>query len=127
MSSQYIFTCYIITLLGPQAAPLGYGLVKSLFPILNTTVHLWHKISVSVVIMYVKHIFYVFVTAPYSPVGDLSVLFAGTWYLTQVDDKHRRQYSFTDNSTQTNGAAVSPTAEKVCSMSMIIMMYFNVP
>ncbi|XP_076067053.1 hydroxymethylglutaryl-CoA synthase isoform X3 [Oratosquilla oratoria] len=30
--------------------------------------------------------------APYVPVGDVSILFPGTWYLTGVDDKHRRQY-----------------------------------
>ncbi|KAF6039320.1 HMGCS1 [Bugula neritina] len=30
--------------------------------------------------------------APYTPVGDLSSLFPGTWYLASVDEKHRRKY-----------------------------------
>lgn len=30
--------------------------------------------------------------APYTPVGDPEVLFPGTWYLTHIDDMHRRQY-----------------------------------
>ena len=30
--------------------------------------------------------------APYKPVGDLSALFPGTYYLTNVDEKHRRSY-----------------------------------
>ena len=32
-------------------------------------------------------------TAPYQPKGDPSALFPGTYYLTNIDDKHRRQYS----------------------------------
>ena len=36
-----------------------------------------------------------FFSAPYTPVGDTSDLFPGTWYLTEVDDKHRRKYSRT--------------------------------
>ena len=32
-------------------------------------------------------------TAPYQPQGDPAVLFPGTYYLTGIDDKHRRQYS----------------------------------
>ncbi|KAF0302031.1 Hydroxymethylglutaryl-CoA synthase 1 [Amphibalanus amphitrite] len=31
--------------------------------------------------------------APYQPKGDPSVLFPGTYYLTGIDEKHRRQYS----------------------------------
>ncbi|XP_013399881.1 hydroxymethylglutaryl-CoA synthase 1 [Lingula anatina] len=30
--------------------------------------------------------------APYTPVGDVEALFPGTWYLTEVDSKHRRKY-----------------------------------
>lgn len=30
--------------------------------------------------------------APYNPVGPISVLFPGTWYLTEVDSMHRRKY-----------------------------------
>jgi len=31
--------------------------------------------------------------APYSPVGATDTMFAGTWYLESIDEKHRRQYS----------------------------------
>ena len=31
--------------------------------------------------------------APYSPVGDLADLWPGTYYLTSVDDRHRRTYA----------------------------------
>lgn len=30
--------------------------------------------------------------APYSPVGKVESLFPGTWYLTHIDEMHRRQY-----------------------------------
>ncbi|KAF2355010.1 Hydroxymethylglutaryl-CoA synthase eukaryotic [Trinorchestia longiramus] len=30
--------------------------------------------------------------APYTPTGSIDQLYPGTWYLTGVDDKHRRQY-----------------------------------
>ncbi|XP_013077525.2 hydroxymethylglutaryl-CoA synthase 1-like [Biomphalaria glabrata] len=33
--------------------------------------------------------------APYNPVGSTSVLFPGTWYLTEVDNMHRRKYERT--------------------------------
>ncbi|XP_052258434.1 hydroxymethylglutaryl-CoA synthase 1-like [Dreissena polymorpha] len=33
--------------------------------------------------------------APYVPQGEIDGLFPGTWYLTSVDDKHRRQYART--------------------------------
>ncbi|XP_005112064.1 hydroxymethylglutaryl-CoA synthase 1 [Aplysia californica] len=33
--------------------------------------------------------------APYTPVGSLSVLFPGTWYLSEVDSMHRRKYERT--------------------------------
>ena len=31
--------------------------------------------------------------APYVPQGAVEELFPGTWYLTRVDEKHRREYS----------------------------------
>lgn len=31
-------------------------------------------------------------TTPYTPAGSVSDLFPGTYYLTSVDEKHRRQY-----------------------------------
>lgn len=73
-------------------------------------------------VMYHCNSNYIYPTAPYSPVGDVSVLFPGTWYLTQVDDKHRRQYSFTDGS-KTNGAAESPTAEPVRQINALMYPY----
>ncbi|KAK7067917.1 Hydroxymethylglutaryl-CoA synthase, cytoplasmic [Halocaridina rubra] len=30
--------------------------------------------------------------APYTPVGRIDTLFPGTWYLTRIDEMHRRQY-----------------------------------
>ena len=32
------------------------------------------------------------ISAPYKPVGATDHLFPGTWYLTDIDDKHRRKY-----------------------------------
>lgn len=32
-------------------------------------------------------------TASYVPRGSVEDLFPGTWYLTRVDDKHRREYA----------------------------------
>lgn len=32
------------------------------------------------------------ISAPYKPVGPTSNLFPGTWYLTEVDEMHRRKY-----------------------------------
>ena len=37
-------------------------------------------------------------SAPYSPVGSLSTLSAGTWYVTGVDAQHRRTYSVANSS-----------------------------
>lgn len=50
------------------------------------------------------------VVAPYSPVGSIDVLFPGTWYLTAVDDKHRRTY---DPSTGRQQESESQLAEPV--------------
>ncbi|PIK33100.1 putative hydroxymethylglutaryl-CoA synthase 1 [Apostichopus japonicus] len=36
--------------------------------------------------------------AKYSPIGSTEELFPGTWYLTYVDEMHRRKYSRTDGS-----------------------------
>ncbi|ELU04623.1 hypothetical protein CAPTEDRAFT_155025 [Capitella teleta] len=55
--------------------------------------------------------------APYSPVGSTEKMFPGTWFLTHVDDKHRRQYErkplqpvFTNGSNgETVEADVPPT------------------
>jgi len=35
--------------------------------------------------------------APYQPTADLSTLAPGTWYLTKVDEKHRRDYARKDH------------------------------
>lgn len=35
---------------------------------------------------------FILFTAPYKPVGDNRHLFPGTWYLIDVDNKHRRKY-----------------------------------
>ena len=32
------------------------------------------------------------ISAPYKPVGSTEHLFPGTWYLIDVDNKHRRKY-----------------------------------
>ncbi len=44
--------------------------------------------------------------APYNPQGKATDLFPGTFYLTEVDDKHRRAYNQVSNEvaqTVTNG------------------------
>lgn len=38
-------------------------------------------------------LFFFFHTANYVPQGSVEDLFPGTWYLTRVDDKHRREYA----------------------------------
>lgn len=48
-----------------------------------------------------------FVLAPYTPVGVTSDLFPGTWYLTAVDDKHRRQYAVAAAEMSGNGQALT--------------------
>lgn len=40
--------------------------------------------------------------APYTPVGDLSTLFPGTWYLSEVDAMHRRKYQRTALAASSN-------------------------
>ena len=39
--------------------------------------------------------------APYVPVGDITSLFPGTYYLEKVDDKHRRTYLRASSTTPT--------------------------
>lgn len=52
--------------------------------------------------------------APYTPVGDLDSLWPGTYYLTAVDDKHRRVYARTAGETHANGTFLkSPASEHV--------------
>lgn len=31
--------------------------------------------------------------APYTPIGSVDGLFSGTWYISEIDDKHRRKYA----------------------------------
>lgn len=53
----------------------------------------WHSQYVWHLVLHVWHlVLHVCFTAPYKPVGDASSLFPGTWFLTEVDDKHRRKY-----------------------------------
>jgi hydroxymethylglutaryl-CoA synthase len=50
-------------------------------------------------------------SAPYAPVGDLSTLWPGTYYLTAVDDKHRRSYARLEGEFLANGTVLqSPAA-----------------
>jgi len=53
--------------------------------------------------------------APYKPVGSTTTLFPGTWYLTEVDDKHRRKYERVPLSAQpgTGSVATDTQAKKV--------------
>ena len=57
-------------------------------------------------------------SAPYAPVGSVGVLFPGTWYLTAVDDKHRREYAVFDGKT----AAESPVAEPVGDLLLSLIL-----
>ncbi|CAI8022508.1 Hydroxymethylglutaryl-CoA synthase, cytoplasmic [Geodia barretti] len=53
--------------------------------------------------------------APYTPVGELEDLWPGTYYLTQVDEKHRRTYARLEGQTLTNGthSLKSPAMEHI--------------
>ncbi|XP_071836385.1 hydroxymethylglutaryl-CoA synthase 1-like isoform X2 [Apostichopus japonicus] len=44
--------------------------------------------------------------AKYSPIGSTEELFPGTWYLSYVDEMHRRKYSRTDGSILSNSNKV---------------------
>lgn len=46
------------------------------------------KVWLSLLYNMVHHYF----PAPYTPVGSVDQLFPGTWYLTAVDEMHRRSY-----------------------------------
>ncbi|XP_003747229.1 hydroxymethylglutaryl-CoA synthase 1 [Galendromus occidentalis] len=53
--------------------------------------------------------------APHTPVGSLEGLSAGTWYLTQVDDMHRRTYSrkpLKNQQSLSNGSAIKEACFK---------------
>jgi len=41
--------------------------------------------------------------APYTPVGDVDTLFPGTWYVTAIDEMHRRKYERVPTQWQTMG------------------------
>ncbi|XP_077980833.1 hydroxymethylglutaryl-CoA synthase 1-like [Glandiceps talaboti] len=47
--------------------------------------------------------------APYSPVGVIEDLFPGTWYLTHVDEMHRRQYERVPVTVEAQTTPVIPT------------------
>ena len=52
--------------------------------------------------------------APYTPLGSLDQLWPGTYYLTAVDDKHRRLYARLDGDILANGTSLkSPAREHV--------------
>lgn len=52
--------------------------------------------------------------APYTPVGDLGSLWPGTYYLTVVDDKHRRAYARVASDIVPNGTSLkSPAREEL--------------
>lgn len=56
-------------------------------------------------------------TANYIPQGSVDELFPGTWYLTRVDEKHRRQYarrSMNDDRPLEAGLVSSSIAAEVC-------------
>ena len=50
--------------------------------------------------------------APYLPVGDLEGLWPGTYYLTSVDDKHRRMYVRVAGDTLANGTFLKPLTQE---------------
>lgn len=51
--------------------------------------------------------------APYTPVGELDSLWPGTYYLTTVDDKHRRIYARLASDVVANGASLKSPAREV--------------
>lgn len=51
-------------------------------------------------------------SVPYTPVGGVSDLFPGTYYLASVDDKHRRQYSRVPPATTSPLCTIKPTPQK---------------
>lgn len=52
--------------------------------------------------------------APYTPVGDVEKLWPGTYYLTIVDDKHRRTYARVADEALSNGVSLKSPAREVC-------------
>uniref|UniRef100_A0A671NXK1 Hydroxymethylglutaryl-CoA synthase n=1 Tax=Sinocyclocheilus anshuiensis TaxID=1608454 RepID=A0A671NXK1_9TELE len=70
--------------------------------------------------------------ANYIPQGSVEELFPGTWYLTRVDEKHRRQYarrSVSDDRPLEAGLLTSSNAAEVCFSNWylfhMILMYFH--
>ncbi|XP_064604859.1 hydroxymethylglutaryl-CoA synthase 1-like [Liolophura sinensis] len=53
--------------------------------------------------------------APYTPVGNREALFEGTWYLTEVDQMHRRKYERKPLTESCEGTTVSVTEVKKTS------------
>ncbi|ESP05401.1 hypothetical protein LOTGIDRAFT_102908 [Lottia gigantea] len=51
--------------------------------------------------------------APYNPVGSVEDLFSGTWYLTHVDNMHRRKYDRTSDSPSST-SQTSTTVKFMC-------------
>ena len=52
--------------------------------------------------------------APYAPVGEPGDLWPGTYYLTQVDERHRRTYARLEGQVVSNGTPLrSPAMEHV--------------
>jgi len=48
-------------------------------------------------------------TAPYIPTGPIDCLFPGTWYLTEIDEMHRRKYDKFPDSQIPNGGHIEIT------------------
>src|SRR5690606_36525523 len=61
----------------------------------------------------------VFILVPNTPIGDISVLSPGTFYLTKVDEKHRRFYERVplSGASGKNGATI-----KVLLFSFILQL-----
>ncbi|XP_067928668.1 hydroxymethylglutaryl-CoA synthase 1-like [Watersipora subatra] len=53
--------------------------------------------------------------APYTPVGDTAVLFPGTFYLTSIDDKYRREYAIANGGSQLATTSTEPAMKKLAS------------
>ncbi|XP_068236177.1 hydroxymethylglutaryl-CoA synthase 1 [Palaemon carinicauda] len=55
--------------------------------------------------------------APYTPVGKVESLFPGTWYLTQIDEAHRRQYKRRPLISINNASSVSSSSSNLVKES----------
>lgn len=66
-------------------------------------------------------------TANYIPQGSVDELFPGTWYLTRVDEKHRRYYAqraLDEHRSLEAGLLNSVTASEVWRKMIIGLFYF---